>query len=47
MKFPLENLNPDSCFLHPINTYTCKITIASKMCDDTYNNSSYYYKTQR
>ena len=45
MKFPPEDLNPDSYLLHPISTYTCGVTITSKVCGGTYNNSNYYYKT--
>ena len=26
VKLPLGNLNPGSCPLHPINTYTCGVT---------------------
>ena len=32
VKFPPENLNPNLCPPHPTMTYTCRVTIASKMC---------------
>ena len=33
-KLPSRDLNPDSSSLHLTNTYTCKVTIASKVCGD-------------
>ena len=35
VKFISRNLNSDPCTPHPTNTYTCKITIVSKMCSGT------------
>ena len=32
VKLPPEDLNPDPYPLHPINTYTCGVTIAPKVC---------------
>ena len=33
VKFPSEDLNPDSYPPHPISTYTYGVTIALKVCD--------------
>ena len=32
VKLPLGDLNPNPCPPYPTNTYTCRVTIASKMC---------------
>ena len=32
VKLPLGDLNPSSCLPHPTSTYTCGVTIASKVC---------------
>ena len=35
VKFPPGDLNPGFCPPpHPTSTYTCRMTIAPKMCDD-------------
>ena len=34
MKFPPRELNPNSYPPHPTSTYTCGLTIVSKMCSD-------------
>ena len=34
VKLPLRNLNSDPYPPHPTNTYTCEVTIASRVCDD-------------
>ena len=31
LKLPPENLNPDSYPSHPISTYTCRMTIVSRV----------------
>ena len=33
VKLPPGDLNPGPYPSHPINTYTCGMTIASRMCD--------------
>ena len=33
VKLPLGDLNPNPCPPYPTNTYTCRVTIASRMCD--------------
>ena len=33
-KLPSRDLNPDSSSLHLTNTYTCKVTIALRTCND-------------
>ena len=33
VKFPLEDLNPDSCPLHSTSIYTYEVTIALKVYD--------------
>ena len=32
VKLPPENLNLDPCPPHPTSTYTCEVTITSKVC---------------
>ena len=34
MKLPSKNLNHSPCPPHPTNTYTCGVTIVSKVCGD-------------
>ena len=34
MKFPFENLNPVLYLLHLTSTYTCGMTITSRVCGD-------------
>ena len=34
VKFPLRDLNSNSYFPHPTNTYTCGMIIAPSVCDD-------------
>ena len=34
VKFPLENLNPNPYSPHPTNTYTCRVTTASRVRGD-------------
>ena len=36
MKLSLRDLNLDSCLPHPINTYTCKVTIMPRVRDSNY-----------
>ena len=35
VKHPLGNLNSGSCPPHLISTYTCKVTIVSRICDSS------------
>ena len=47
VKLPLGDLNPNPCPPYPTNTYTCRVTIASKMCGGViyiYNISSFVKK---
>ena len=34
-----RGLNPDFCSSHPTRTYTCKVTIAPRVCGDFVVNS--------
>ena len=34
MKLSFEDLNPSPCPPHPISTYTCGVTITTRVCDD-------------
>ena len=37
VKLPPRYLNPDLCPPpHPISTYTCRVIIAPRVCDDIY-----------
>ena len=34
VKLPSRDLNPSPCPPHPTSTYTCKVTITPRVCND-------------
>ena len=39
VKLPPGNLNPSHCPPHLTNTYTCRVTIAPRICDGKFKTS--------
>ena len=36
VKLPSRDLNPNFCSPHSTNTYTCKVTIAPRVCGENF-----------